>query len=152
MQPSERLAELQLVLPKVAAPVANYIPANRSGNLIFSSGQVPFKDGKVVYVGKVPTEVTLTQAADAARIAMLNAIAACAQIVGGVDAISRVVRVVVFVNSDPTFTEHPKVANGASDLLVQIFGDQGRHARSALGAAALPLNAAVEVELTVEVR
>ena len=150
MTPSERLAELNLTLPAVAAPVGSYIPANRSGRLVFTSGQVPFRDGKVVYSGKVPEDVSVEGAADGAAIAVLNGVAAAAQAAGRLDAISRVVRVGVFVNSSPGFTDQPKVANGASDLLVKIFGDAGRHARAAVGVAELPLNAAVEVELTVE--
>ncbi len=150
MTPSERLAELNLVLPEVAAPVGSYVPAIRSGRLVFTSGQLPFRDGKVVYTGKVPEDVSVEDAADGAAIAVLNGVAAVAQALGGLDAINRVVRVAVFVNSSPGFTEQPKVANGASDLLVEIFGDAGRHARAAVGVAELPLNAAVEVELTVE--
>ena len=151
MTPSKRLAELGLKLPNVAAPVANYVPAVRSGRYAFTSGQVSFRDGKLVWAGKVPAEVSLADAADGAAIAALNGLAAIAQVVGGLDNISRVVRVGVYVASSPGFTEQPKVANGASDLLVKIFGDAGRHARSAVGAAELPLNASVEVELMVEV-
>ncbi len=150
MTPSERLAELNLTLPAVAAPVGSYVPAIRSGRLVFTSGQLPFRGGKVVYTGKVPKDVSVEDAADGAAIAVLNGVAAVAQAVGGLDAINRVVRVSVFVNSSPGFTDQPKVANGASDLLVKVFGDAGRHARSAVGVAELPLNAAVEVELTVE--
>ncbi len=151
MKPSERLTQMGIVLPTIAAPIGSYVPANRAGQLVFTSGQLPFRDGKVAYVGKVPGRVSLAEAADAARIAALNGLAACANVVGGVDRIQRIVRVCVFVNSDSDFAEHPKVANGASDCLTQIFGDAGRHARSALGAAALPLDAAVEVELLVEI-
>ena len=151
MIPSKRLAELGLRLPNVAAPVANYVPAVRTGQYAFTSGQIPFRDGKVVWAGKVPNEVSLANAADGAAIAALNGLAAIAQLVGGLDNIIKVVRVCVYVASSPGFTEQPKVANGASDLLVEIFGDAGRHARSAVGAAELPLNAAVEVELMVEV-
>ena len=151
MTPSKRLAELGLKLPSVAAPVANYVPAVRSGRYAFTSGQVSFRDGKLVWAGKVPAEVSLADAADGAGIAALNGLAAIAQVVGGLDNIVRVVRVCVYVASSPGFTEQPKVANGASDLLVKIFGDAGRHARSAVGAAELPLNASVEVELMVEV-
>ena len=151
MIPSKRLAELGLKLPNVAAPVANYVPAVRSGQYAFTSGQIPFRDGKLVWAGKVHAEVSLANAADGAAIAALNGLAAIAQLVGGLDNIVRIVRVCVYVASSPGFTEQPKVANGASDLLVKIFGDAGRHARSAVGAAELPLNAAVEVELMVEV-
>jgi enamine deaminase RidA (YjgF/YER057c/UK114 family) len=150
MKPSQRLAELNLALPPIAAPVANYIPAKRSGRLIFTSGQVCFRDGKLAFVGKVPSDVTVSQAAEAASIAVLNALAAAAQVAGGIDNIVSVVRVCVYVASSAGFTEQPKVANGASDLVVKVFGDAGRHARSAVGAAELPLNAPVEVELVVE--
>jgi len=151
MVPSERLAELNLTLPTTAAPVGSYVPAIRTGPYVFTSGQLPFRDGKVVYSGKVPGDVSVEDAADGAGIAILNALAAAAQAAGGLDAIARVLRISVFVNSSPGFTQQPKVANGASDLLVKIFGDAGRHARAAVGVAALPLNAAVEVELMVEV-
>ncbi len=150
MKPSERLAELNLSLPSVAAPVGSYIPAIRSGSTVLTSGQLPFRDGKVIYSGKVPDDVTVEDAADGAAISVLNALAAAAQAAGGVDNIVRVIRVAVFVNSSPDFGAQPTVANGASDLLAKIFGDNGKHVRAAVGAAALPLNAAVEVELTVE--
>jgi enamine deaminase RidA (YjgF/YER057c/UK114 family) len=145
------MAELNLTLPAVAAPVGSYVPALRSDRHILTSGQLPIRDGRLVYAGKVPGDVSVEDAADGARIAVLNALAAAAQVAGGLDAIARVVRLCVFVNSSPGFTEQPKVANGASDLLVKIFGDAGRHARSALGVAELPLNAALELELVVEV-
>ncbi len=150
MTPGERLAQLNLILPAVSAPVGSYVPALRSGRHVITSGQLPFRDGKVVCTGKVPGEVSVEEAADGAAIAILNGLAAAAQVAGGLDGITRVVRVCVFVNSSPGFTEQPRVANGASDLLVRIFGDVGRHARSAVGVAELPLNAAVEVELVVE--
>ncbi len=152
MTPSERLVELNLTLPDVAAPVGSYVPAIRCGRQVITSGQLPFRDGKVVYVGKVPGDVSVEDAADGASIAALNALAAAAQAAGGVDNIVRIIRVGVFVNSSPGFTQQPKVANGASDLLAQIFGDAGRHARAAVGVAELPLDAAVELELLVEIR
>ncbi len=150
MTPSKRLAEMKRTLPAVAAPVGSYVPAIRSGTQIITSGQLPSRDGQVVYTGKVPGDVSIEDAADGARIAVLNALAAAAQTAGGIDNITRVIRVAVFVNSSPGFTEQPKVANGASDLLAEIFGDTGRHVRAAVGAAELPLNAAVELELMVE--
>ncbi len=150
MKPSQRLAELNLALPALSAPVGTYIPAKRIGRLIYTSGMVPFRDGKLAFVGKVPVEVSITQAVEAASIAALNGLAAAAKEAGGLDNISGVLRVCVYVASSPGFTEQPKVANGASDLLVKIFGDAGRHARSAVGAAELPLHAPVEVELVVE--
>ena len=150
MKPSERLTELKINLPTPTAPIGSYVPANRSGRHIFTSGQLPMRDGTLVYAGKVPNDVTLEEAADASRIAAIAGLAAAAQVAGGVDNIKRVVRVCVFVNSSPGFTAQPKVANGASDFLAQVFGDAGRHARSAVGVAELPINAAVEVELIVE--
>lgn len=151
MKPSDALKELGLTLPTIPAPVGSYVPAIRTGSYVLTSGQLPFRDGAVVYTGRVPGAVTVEDAMTGAEIAVLNAVAAAAQVAGGIDAIQRVVRVCVFVNSDPDFGEQPKVANGASDLLAKIFGDAGKHARAAVGAAALPLNASVEVELMVEV-
>lgn len=148
---SERLAELGIELPPVAAPVAAYVPAVRSGNQIVTSGQLPSVAGSLVATGKVGTDVTPEAAADAARTAILNALAAAADVAGGVDQIRRVVKLVVFVASAPGFTGQPGVANGASLLVGEIFGEAGRHARSAVGVAALPLDAPVEIELTVEV-
>ncbi|MCC7293001.1 MAG: RidA family protein [Phycisphaerales bacterium] len=151
MKAGEKLAQLGITLPAVAAPVANYVPAVRTGNAIYTSGQLPFENGKLTCTGKVPVDADVARAAAGARTAMLNAVAAAAQAAGGIDRISRVVKVGVFVSSAAGFTEQPKVANGASDLLVEIFGDAGRHARAAVGVAELPLNAAVEVDLIVEV-
>jgi enamine deaminase RidA (YjgF/YER057c/UK114 family) len=150
MKPSDRLRELNLTLPAIAAPIGNYVPAIRTGPYVFTSGQLPFVDGKLECVGKVPGDVTIDRAIEGAAQAALNGLAAAAQAAGGVDRITRVVRVCVYVQSSPGFSEQPKVANGASDLLGKIFGDQGKHARSAVGAAELPRNAAVEVELLVE--
>lgn len=151
MRTSQRLAELGLVLPPVVAPVAAYIPATRVGNQVWTSGQLPIVNGKLVTAGTVGAEVSLDEAVDAARAAALNAIAAAAEVAGGVDAISRVLRVVVFVSSTPDFTSQAAVANGASHTLGEIFGDAGAHVRSAVGVAALPLDSCVEVELVVEV-
>lgn len=151
MKPSERLSELGLELPAVAAPVGSYVPAKRSGSHVLTSGQLPFRDGAVVYTGKVPGDVSVEDAAKGAEIAALNAIAAAASVIGGIDAIKQVVRVAVYVNSSAGFTAQPKVANGASDLFVKIFGDAGKHARAAIGVAELPLNAALELDLMVEV-
>jgi enamine deaminase RidA (YjgF/YER057c/UK114 family) len=149
--PSERLAELGLTLPAVAAPLAAYVPAVRTGNLVYSSGQLPTVDGQLVAVGRVGAEVTAELGADCARVAVLNGLAAVAAEAGGLDAVIRVVKVVVFVASTPDFTSHPQVGNGASQLLAEIFGTAGEHARSAVGVASLPLDAPVEVELIVEV-
>jgi enamine deaminase RidA (YjgF/YER057c/UK114 family) len=138
-------------LPKVAAPVGAYVPAVRSGHHVFTSGQLPMRDGKLVCVGKVGSDVPVADGAAAAAIAALNGVAAAASAAGGLDRITRVLRVGVFVNSAPDFGDQPKVANGASELLVGIFGEAGKHARAAVGMSGLPLNAAVEVELLVEV-
>ena len=117
MKPSERLSELNILLPSVAAPVGSYVPALRSGSLIITSGQLPFRDGKLIYAGKVTGDVSLESAADGASIAVLNALAAAAQVADGIDAITQVVRVCVYVASSPGFTDQPQVANGASDDL-----------------------------------
>ncbi len=147
---SARLADLGLELPPVAAPVAAYIPAIASAGQVITSGQLPFVDGSLPATGKVGAEVTPDQAYELARTAALNAIAAAASVVGGIDGIRRAVKVTVFVASDPGFTGQPQVANGASELLTAVFGDRGQHARSAVGVAVLPLNSPVEVELVVE--
>jgi enamine deaminase RidA (YjgF/YER057c/UK114 family) len=148
---TDRLQDLGLTLPEVAAPVAAYVPAVRSGNLIWSSGQLPLVDGKLVATGKVGADVDPEAAKDLARICALNALAAVASVAGGLEGVQRVVKVVGFVASDPSFTGQPGVVNGASELLGEVFGDAGRHARSAVGVAALPLDAPVEVEVVVEV-
>ncbi|HHU38986.1 MAG TPA: RidA family protein [Propionibacterium sp.] len=148
--PRERLAALGLDLPPVAAPVAAYVPATASGPWVMTSGQLPSVDGKLVATGKVGADLTQEQAADAARTAALNALAAAASVTGGLDGIGRIVKVTVFVASTPDFTGQPQVANGASQLFVEVFGDAGQHVRSAVGVPVLPLDAPVEVELTVE--
>jgi enamine deaminase RidA (YjgF/YER057c/UK114 family) len=148
--PSARLAELGLTLPAVPAPVAAYLPAVKSRGLIYTAGQLPFVDGVLPATGKVGAEVSPQQATELARTAALNAIAAAASVVDGVDQLARVVKLTVFVASDPSFTGQPAVANGASELLQQVFGGSGQHARSAVGVAVLPLDAPVELELIVE--
>jgi enamine deaminase RidA (YjgF/YER057c/UK114 family) len=148
---SAKLAELGLTLPKQAPPVGSYVPATRVGNLIYTSGQIPLVDGKVAFTGKVGAGVDLPTAQKAAEVCCLNALAATAATAGGLDNITRIVRVVVFVACAPSFTEQPKVANGASDLLVKLFGDAGRHVRSAVGVPVLPLDATVELELVSQV-
>ncbi|WP_097677358.1 RidA family protein [Nigerium massiliense] len=150
MRPSARLEELGLTLPPVAAPLAAYVPATESCGQIITSGQLPSVDGKPVATGKVGAGVDPDQAAECARVAVLNALAAAASLAGGLDAIRRVVKVVVYVASDPSFTGQPAVANGASELLGQVFADAGAHVRSAVGVTVLPLDVPVEVELTVE--
>ena len=146
-----RLAELGIRLPPVSAPVAAYVPAIRSGSLVFTSGQLPFVDGGLRRTGKVGGSVDTEDAAADAKVCALNALAAIDDLVG-LDSIVRIVKVVGFVASVEGFTGQPRVVNGASELLGRIFGDAGKHARSAVGVAELPLGAPVEVELTVEVR
>ncbi|MGC3995652.1 MAG: RidA family protein [Propionicimonas sp.] len=150
MLASARLAGLGIDLPAVPAPVAAYLPAVTSAGQVFTAGQLPFVDGTLAAVGKVGAEVTADQAAGLARTAALNAVAAAASVAGGVDGIRRVVKLVVYVASAPSFTGQPAVANGASELLQQVFGPRGSHARSAVGVAVLPLDSPVEVELVVE--
>ena len=150
--PAERLAELGLTLPPVTRPLASYVPAVRTGNLVYTSGQLPIVDGKLRATGKVGAEVGLEEARELARICALNALAAVHALVGDLSAIVRIVKVLGFVASAPDFTGQPQVVNGASELLSDVLGDAGRHARSAVGAAVLPLDAPVEVELIAEVR
>jgi enamine deaminase RidA (YjgF/YER057c/UK114 family) len=147
---SARLTELGITLPPVVPPAAAYVPALRSGSLVFTAGQVPMVDGALPRTGKVGADVPAQDAYDLARICALNALAAVDALVG-IDAVVRVVKVLGFVASDPSFSDQSQVINGASDLLVEVFGEPGRHARSAIGVAALPLDAPVEVELVVEV-
>ena len=149
--PEERLADLGLEVPEVAKPVAVYVPALRSGNHVYTSGQLPMRNGELMLTGKVGGGVTPEQGVECARQCALNAIAAVRSQVGDLSAVKRVVKVVAFVASTPDFTGQPGVANGASELLGQAFGDAGQHTRSAVGVAVLPLDAPVEVELVVEV-
>ncbi|MFL6107342.1 MAG: RidA family protein [Marmoricola sp.] len=148
--PEERLAELGLSVPEVAKPVAAYIPAVRSGNLVFTSGQLPMREGQLMATGKVGGEVSSEEAVACAQQCGLNALAAVRAELGDLSAVKRVVKVVCFVASTPDFTGQPAVANGVSELLGEVFGDAGRHARSAVGVPVLPLDAPVEVELIVE--
>jgi enamine deaminase RidA (YjgF/YER057c/UK114 family) len=151
-KPSERLKELGLTLPPMPKPVAAYVPWVRHGDLLLLSGQIPIKDGKVQFEGQVGFEIKLEQAQEAARLCTVNALAAAADAAGGIDKIARVLKVVVYVASHEDFTEQHKVANGASELLVSIFGDAGKHARAAVGVAELPLNSAVEVDVTFTIQ
>jgi enamine deaminase RidA (YjgF/YER057c/UK114 family) len=148
----ERLQQLGIVLPPPPKPVAIYVPSVLSGNLLFISGQLPIQDGTLPETGHVGSEVSVEAAKTAARRATLNALSIARDAAGNLDRIRRIVRLVCHVASAPGFTEQHLVANGASELLGQVFGDAGRHARLALGAAELPLNAPVEVELILEVR
>jgi enamine deaminase RidA (YjgF/YER057c/UK114 family) len=145
------LADLGLILPPAPAPLATYVPAVRFGDLVFSSGQVPLVDGQLRSVGLVGAEVSPEEAQACARVAALNGLAAVADEAGELDAIVRIIKVVVYVASAPGFTGQAQVANGASDLLGEVFGGPGRHARSAVGVATLPLNAPVEIELVAAV-
>jgi enamine deaminase RidA (YjgF/YER057c/UK114 family) len=149
--PEQRLAELGWDLPNVVPPVAAYVPTARTGNLVFTSGQLPMVDGALPATGKVGDSVTPEQAKDLAARCALNALAAIKAEIGELSRVRRVVKVVGFVASTPDFTGQPAVINGASDLLGEVFGDAGVHARSAVGVAVLPLDAPVEVELIVEV-
>lgn len=149
--PQARLAELGLVLPPVAAPVAAYVPAVRTGSYVYTAGQLPLAEGKLLATGKVGAEVDAEEAARLARTCALNGLAAVASVAGGLSAILRIVKVTGFVASSPGFTGQPQVLNGASELLLDVLGEAGRHARSAVGVAELPLDAPVEVELIAEV-
>ena len=148
---AERLTELGITLPPPPTPVASYVPAVLSGSLLFISGQLPTENGRLLFPGKVPADVSVEDATAAARAAALNALSVARSELGSLDRVRRVVRVTGHVASAPGFTAQPLVINGASDLLVQIFGERGRHSRAALGAAELPLGACVEVELILEV-
>ncbi len=147
---AHRLAELGLSLPAVATPAGAYVPAVVTGNLVFTAGQLPFVEGALPATGKVGADVTAEDAAALARQAALNALAAAESAIGSLDRVTRVVKAVVFVNSAPGFTAQPTVANGGSQLLGDLFGDAGRHARSAVGVAELPLDSPVELELILE--
>jgi enamine deaminase RidA (YjgF/YER057c/UK114 family) len=149
--PTERLAALGLTLPDVVPPLAAYVPAVRSGSMVYTAGQLPVVAGELLATGKVGAEVGPAEASALARTCAVNALAAAASIAGGLDQIRRIVKVTGFVASAPDFTGQPQVVNGASELLLEIFGDAGRHARSAVGTAVLPLDAPVEIELIVEV-
>lgn len=149
--PEDRVRALGLEIPDVVAPLASYVPTARTGNLVHTSGQLPMVDGKLLATGKVGAEVTEEEATELARTAALNAIAAVRAEVGELSRVRRIVKVVGFVASAPDFYGQPQVVNGASDLLGEVFGDAGRHARSAVGVAVLPRNAPVEVELIAEV-
>jgi enamine deaminase RidA (YjgF/YER057c/UK114 family) len=152
MSIQSKLAEIGLTLPVAAVPVAAYVPAVRTGNLVFTAGQLPLVDGKIPFVGKVGSDVTPEQAKDMAQICALNALAAIS-LVADIDQIERVVRVGGFVNGIPGFAAIPAVINGASELLIKLFGEvNGKHARTAIGVAELPLNAPVEVEMVVQLK
>jgi enamine deaminase RidA (YjgF/YER057c/UK114 family) len=148
----DRLKSLGMVLPEVPAPLAAYVPAKKVGQVIFTAGQLPLLKGELICKGLLGQDVDIEQAYQAARICTLNALAAIKGVVKDLDQIVQVVRVVGYVASTSTFTQQPAIVNGASELLLEIFGEVGKHARSAVGVASLPLNASVEIELTVEVK
>ena len=145
------LNELKFSLPESPKPVAAYIPAKQTGKLVFTAGQLPMVNGELISKGLLGQDVEIDEAKKAARICTLNALAAIKGVIGDLDRIKQIVRVVGYVASVPSFTQQPAVVNGASELLLEIFGENGKHARSAVGMAVLPLNASVEIELTVEV-
>ena len=152
MDYEKKIQSLGLTLPPPPKPVATYVPAVRSGDLLFLSGMIPMVDGKMAVVGKLGKELTVERGQEVARITLLNALAVVKAAVGSLDQVERIIRIGVHVASAEGFIQQPAVANGASDLLVQIFGEAGRHARLALGAAELPLNAPVELEMIVQVK
>jgi enamine deaminase RidA (YjgF/YER057c/UK114 family) len=147
----EKLASLKIVLPTPPEPAGSYIPVVKTGNLLFVSGQIPIKDGKVAFQGKVPTTQPIEEAQKAAKMCVINALAQLKAELGTLDRVSRIVRVSGFVNSALDFTEQPKVINAASDLLFEIFGENGKHSRIAVGVASLPLNSTVEIDLIAEI-
>lgn len=150
-QVESKLESMGLKLPEAPKPVAAYIPAKQTGKLVFTAGQLPMVQGELISKGLLGQDVEIEEANKAARICTLNALAAIKGVIGDLDRIRQVVRVVGYVASVPTFTQQPAVVNGASELLLEIFGENGKHSRSAVGMAVLPLNASVEIELTVEV-
>jgi enamine deaminase RidA (YjgF/YER057c/UK114 family) len=149
--PEARLTALGLTLPQVALPLAAYVPAVRTGRYVYTSGQLPMLAGELLAVGKVGADLGAAEASALARTCALNALAAVASVAGGLSAIRRIVKVTGFVASAPGFTQQAQVVNGASELLLEVFGEAGRHARSAVGMAVLPLDAPVEIELIAEV-
>jgi enamine deaminase RidA (YjgF/YER057c/UK114 family) len=151
MSVTSRLAELGIAIPEVVPPVAAYVPAVVTGRYVYTSGQLPMRDGAMIAEGLVGTDVDPEVAQECARQCAINALAAAQSVIGSLDRVTRVVKVVGFVASAPGFTGQPAVVNGASEVLLDIFGDAGRHARSAVGVAALPINAPVEVEMVLEV-
>ena len=147
-----KLQDLGITVPEPAAPVANYVGCVRTGNLLFTAGQVPLKDGKFHFQGKVGGDISVEQAQEATKLCAINVISQVkGALDGDLDRVKRVVKLVVFINGAPDFTEHPKVANAASDLMVEVFGDKGKHSRAAVSAASLPVGVAVEVEAVVEI-
>jgi enamine deaminase RidA (YjgF/YER057c/UK114 family) len=147
----QKILKMNLQIPELSKPLAAYVPAVQTGKLIFTAGQLPMVNGEVICKGVVGEDVEIDQAYKAARICTLNALAAVKGVLGDLNQINRIIRVVGYVASTPTFAQQPAVINGASELLLEIFGEQGKHARSSIGVASLPLNASVEIEIVVEV-
>jgi len=152
MSAEEKLKELGIVLPEVPTPLGNYVPFVRTGNLIFISGMLPLRDGKLIKQGKLGAEVTLEEGALMARAAAINGLAVLRAAAGSLDNVTRCVKVAGYIASSPGFTDQPKVINGASDLMAEVFGDKGLHARAAVGANELPMDTPVEIEFIFEVR
>jgi len=148
----QKLESLKIELPKLAGPFGAYVPAKRVGNLIYVAGQIPMRDGKLIATGQVPSRCSIDLAREAARQCVINGLAAVNSLPGGIDQIAGVARVGAFISSDPSFTEQPKIANAASELLIELFGEPGRHARAAVGVNTLPLDASVEIEFLFEAR
>ncbi|MBP2664575.1 MAG: endoribonuclease family protein [Firmicutes bacterium] len=147
-----KVKEMGLTVPEVAKPVAAYVPSIRVGDYVYTSGQIPFVEGKLAYAGKIGKDLSLEQGYEAAKVCALNCLAAAKSVIGSLDNIEQIVKVVGFVNSAPGFVDQPKVINGASELIGTIFGKQGEHTRSAVGVPELPINAAVEVEMIFKVK
>jgi|YNPMSStandDraft_1061717.scaffolds.fasta_scaffold32634_3 enamine deaminase RidA (YjgF/YER057c/UK114 family) len=148
----EKLNQLGIVIPEAPKPLAAYVPSIKIENFVFTSGQLPIKDGQLLFKGKVDETVSIEQAKEAAKICAINCLSAVKNSISSLDNIEQIVKVVVFVASTPTFTQQPAVANGASEFLLEIFGENGKHARSAVGVAALPLDAPVEIEMICKIK
>jgi enamine deaminase RidA (YjgF/YER057c/UK114 family) len=147
----EKLASLSIILPSPPKPAGSYVPVVITGKLAFVSGQIPIKDGKIAFLGKIPTDISIEEAQKAAKLCIINALAQLKNEIGDLDRISKIVRVSGFVNSTTEFSEQPKVINAASDLIYEIFGSKGQHSRIAIGVASLPLNSCVEIDMIVEI-
>lgn len=147
----EKLAKLGIILPTPPKPAGSYIPVVKTGSLLFVSGQIPIKDGKVAFQGRVPDTVSIGDAQEAAKVCIINALAQIKSNIGSLDKVSKIVRVSGFVNSSQNFYEQPKIINAASDLLFDIFGESGKHSRIAIGVASLPMNSAVEIDIIAEI-
>jgi enamine deaminase RidA (YjgF/YER057c/UK114 family) len=147
----DKLKENNIILPTPPNPAGSYVPVVLTGNLVFVSGQIPIEDGNLKFMGKVPDEQSIETAQDAAKVCIINALAHLNAYFGTLDNITKIIRVSGFVNSNPSFTEQPKIINAASDLLFEIFGEAGKHSRIAIGVSSLPLNSTVEIDMIVEV-